>query len=193
MEEEESEGERPLGRDSARKARIEISAAQAEEKKADARLEAYLEKFTHKAAATSAYKTEVEAEIMMKDLSGMNPQQKEWYTRKQGQILRDMREVENSPAEVAPEATEATASPSAETPPAMVPRVEVSPPFDPLVDGFANKEAERAWIRRSRSPLFPEESTEFHDHTIGQGSGAYVDLQERDTESVGCDNERGQN
>ena len=84
----------------------------------------------------------------MKDLSGMNPQQKEWYTRKQGQILRDMREVENSPAEVAPEATEATASPLAETPPAMVPPVEVSPPFDPLVDGFANKEAERAWIRR---------------------------------------------
>ena len=149
-----------------------------------------MEKFTQKAAATSAYKNEVEAEIMMRDLSNMNPQQKEWYTRKQDQILRDLREAE-CPAEVAAEATEATRVPLGENSPAIVTLVQVAPPFDPLVDGFASKEAERAWIRRPRSPLFQEESTEFRDHTIGQGLGACVDLHERDSESDGCDNERG--
>ena len=99
----------------------------------DARLEAYLEKFSQKAAVASAYKTEVEAEIMMKDLSSMNPQQKEWYKRKYHQILRDLREADKSRAEVVAEATEAPATPLAEGPTPLHPHVQVATPFDPLV------------------------------------------------------------
>ena len=59
-------------------------------------------------STTSAYKTQVEAEVMMKDLSGMNPQQKEWLTRRQDQKLRSSREVEKSSSQVAALALEAT-------------------------------------------------------------------------------------
>ena len=181
-EEEESEGERPLGRDSARKAKKQTSAAHKAEEKADAKIDAYLEKITQKAAAASAYKTEVEAEIMTKDLSVMNLQQKEWYTRKRDNILRALREADDKLAKVVV-GVEASATPLEETLPEIVPPPQDAPPMSPPANGFASFEEERAWIRGHAGPLFPEESTERSGHTSGQGVGAFVDLQEGDTES----------
>ena len=55
-----------------------------------------------------------------------------------------MREVEKSFAEVAAQAGQATTTPIAEAPPAIVPLVQFARLVSPLVEGFARKEAKKS-------------------------------------------------
>ena len=69
---EEDQGEKPLDRDSARKAKKDITVTEVEEKKSDAQLDAMIERLTQKGVAASGYKTEVDEKIIMMDLTNLN-------------------------------------------------------------------------------------------------------------------------